>query len=406
MIMFSKITKQVALISILLITHELPATAQFGIDWTGITTSIIDESARSEVQKIFQPLSTINFIDPNLGDYRKAASALGMKNPTTVEALMLLEHGIRPLTASSLPTLTNIKLTDLGNGTFRNLTNMKIDKMKAALQKNDLSDYLSLATIQRLNTEDPDGSFSSRLKESITPQLALMLNNRSECIKTLRDNPALLQFGVMHIIPYFSYKRTSHAPNFKKKAIPNIDDWHLTILSDNTMLVSSTSGEIGRVKKCETDFLTIELGDDPLWFNCNLPKSSKMHFGNTVYVTDRLGRVETINFSLIKGKYKDSKKRQLKGKEILTAKGESTAKPHLLVPKNFGGIETWTNVAGITDSKENKQNQKLLDKTLNELSRETDRPITVKLSYNSSSDSPSLIQYFIGNRLICSFKYK
>ena len=84
-------------------------SAQFGIDWTGLVTTAIDEGARSDVQKVFSSLSDINFSDAKLGSYRKSASALGMSQPTTVEALMKFEYNIRPHTVSSLASLSNVK---------------------------------------------------------------------------------------------------------------------------------------------------------------------------------------------------------------------------------------------------------------------------------------------------------
>lgn len=404
MTMCSRISNRIAIFLFSYAAVAMPAAAQFAIDWTGLTTQIIDESARSEVQKIFQPLSRITFTDQKLDTYHKAASSLGMKKPTTVEALMLLEHGIRPLTISSLPTITNHKIADLGNGAFRNLTNAKLVEMRTALQKDELSDYLSASTIQRLQTLDSDGSLASYLKDVITPQLALILNNRPECIQTLRDNPNLIQFDVIHLIPYFSYKGSSHSSKFKKNAIPAIIEWNLTMLNDSTMLASTLSGEIGRIRKTKNNHLIIDIANDPLWLNYNLPESSMLNFGSTSYVTDRLGRVTEIRFIPIKAKYKDTKKRQLRGKDILKAKEEANAKPHLLLPKNFGGIETWNNVVGLSDNKENKQNQKLLEKKLSELSQTSDRPVTIRLFYSSTSDSPSLIQYFCGDKLICSLK--
>lgn len=400
--MFCKISKQIAILLLTILTNTLSVYAQFDIDWTGLTTHIIDESARSEVQQIFQPLSRIDFSDEKLEIYRKSAAALGLKNPTTVEMLMFLEHGIRPLTASPLPTFTHQKISDLGNETFRNLTNKRIDEMRAAREKNELSDYLSASTISQLNAYDPDGALGSLLKDVLTPQLALLLNIRPECIKALKKNPSLIQYDLIQLIPYFSYKGTPHSSKFKKKAIPDMTEWNLNILNDNTLLVSSLTGEIGRAHKTKENLLTIEISDDPLWLNCNLPESSILRFENSTYTTDRLGRIVEISFHPDKTKYKDTKKRQLKGKDIVAAKEESVAKPHLLIPKKYGGTETWSNVIGIANSKENKQSLKILDKQLADLSKLSVYPVTIRLSYNSSSDSPSLVQYFNGDQLICA----
>lgn len=60
MIMLSKTIKLIIVITLNCMVGTFPAVAQFDIDWTGLAPSAINESARSDVQKVFQSLSTIN----------------------------------------------------------------------------------------------------------------------------------------------------------------------------------------------------------------------------------------------------------------------------------------------------------------------------------------------------------
>lgn len=454
MIMSSKTIKLIILITLNCVVGVFPAVAQFDIDWTGLATSAINESARSDVQKVFQSLSTINFSNSKLNSFRKEGERIGLKSPTTVEALMLFEHGVRPFEVSPFPLLTNQKISMIGNGVFQKLGNNVLDSIRNDLAKNELSDYLSESTLNDLRAVDADGSLEMQLKGCMTPQFALLLNNRPECLLTLKQHPALLKFGNNSLLPYFAYRATPHSDIIKKGIIPNISDWDFSIQNNDVLLISSQSGEIGRIRRINnpnptpgdkattTDYklvdkllilsqinfeslplnigqsrgveevhitpqkeqFLIEIAEDPQWLNCYLPLSSMIKFGSSSLLTDQLGRVVEVNFTPLKIKFKDTKKRQLKSKEILNAKGESGRKVFLLIPKNYGGTETWNNVFAFSDTKENKQNLKELDKRLSELSKAGDSTISVKLSYNSTSDTPSMIQYYCGEELICTIK--
>lgn len=454
MIMSSKVIKLLIVLTLNCMVGVLPAVAQFDIDWTGLATSAINESARSDVQKVFQSLLTINFSGSKLNSLRTEGERIGLKSPTTVEALMLFEHGIRPLEVSPFPLLTNQKISTIGNGVFQKLGNHVLDSIRNELAKNELSDYLSESTLNDLRAIDADGSLEMQLNECMTPQIALLLNNRPECLLTLKQHPVLLKFGNFSLLPYFAYRATSHTDKIKKGAIPNISDWDFSIQNNDVLLISSQSGEIGRIRKTNSTTLApvdkatttdsklvdklpilsqlnleslqlnlgqltgvenvhftpqkeqflIEITEDPQWLNCYLPLSSIIKFGSSSLLTDPLGRVVEINFTPLKTKFKDAKKRQLKSKDILTAKGGAGCKAFLLIPKNYGGTETWNNVFAFSDTKENKQNLKVLDKRLSELSKAGDNCISVKLSYNSTSDTPSTIQYYCGEELICTLK--
>lgn len=454
MITSSKTIKLIIVITLNCVVGVFPAVAQFDIDWTGLATGVINESARSDVQKVFQTLSTINFSDAKLSSFRKEGEKIGLRNPTTVEALMLFEHGIRPLEVSPFPVLTNQKISMIGNGVFQKLGNNMLEGIRNDLAKNELSDYLSESTLNYLRAIDADGSLEMLLKECMTTQFALLLNNRPECLLTLKQHPVLLKFGDHSLLPYFTYRATPHSNKSKKGIIPNISDWDFSIQNNDVLLISSQSGEIGRIRRSNdttpilvdkatttdskwTDKLSIlsqnnlellpqalgqskevgdvrlapqkeqfiiEIAEDPQWLNCFLPSSSIIKIGSSSLLTDQLGRVMEVNFTPLKTKFKDTKKRQLKSKDILNAKGESGRKAYMLIPKNYGGTETWNNVFAISDTKENKQNLKVLDKRLSELSRAGDNAISVKLSYNSTSDTPSTIQYYYGEELICTLK--
>lgn len=454
MIMLSKTIKLIIVITLNCMVGTLPAVAQFDIDWTGLATSAINESARSDVQKVFQSLSTINFSDSKLNSFRKEGERVGLKSPTTVEALMLFEHGIRPLEVSPFPLLTNQKISMIGNGVFQKLGNNMFESIRNDLAKNELSDYLLESTLNDLRAIDADGSLEMQLKDSMTSHLALLLNNRPECLLTLKQHPVLLKYGNFSLLPYFTYRATPHTDKFKKSAIPNISDWDFSIQNNEVLLISSQSGEIGRIrgsndtnpilvdKAATTDskwidklsFLSqinleslpqnlgqskgagdvrltpqkvqflIEIAEDPQWLNCFLPLSAIINFGSSSLLTDQLGRVVEVNFTPLKTKFKDTRKRQLKSKDILNAKGESGRKAFMLIPKKYGGTETWNNVFAFSDTKENKQNLKALDKRLSELSKVGDNIVSVKLSYNSTSDIPSTIQYYCGEELICTLK--
>lgn len=455
MIMSSKTIKLFIVFTLNCVVGVIPADAQFGIDWTGLATEAINESARSDVQKVFQTLSTINFSEAKLNSFRKEAEKMGLKNPTTVEALMLFEYGIRPLEVSPFPLLANQKISMIGDGAFRNIGNNVAEGIRIELAKNLLSDHLSESALKELNTIDADGTLGMLLKECMTPQLALLLNNRPECLLTLKQHPVLLKYGNFSLLPYFAYRATPHTYKFKKGTIPNISDWDFSILNNDVLLISSQSGEIGHIRRI-TDFsqalvdkpintdskwvdklstlsqiglkslplstsssggtvdvhfttrkenLLIDIAEDPQLLNCFLPLSAIINFGSSTLLTDQLGRVVEVNFTPLKTKFTDTKKRQLKSKDILNAKGESGRKAFMLIPKNYGGTETWNNVFAFSDTKENKQNLKVLDKRLSELSKAGDSAISVKLSYNSTSDTPSTIQYYCGEELICTLKY-
>lgn len=220
MIMLSKTIKLIIVITLNCMVGTFPAVAQFDIDWTGLAPSAINESARSDVQKVFQSLSTINFSDSKLNSFRKEGERVGLKSPTTVEALMLFEHGIRPLEVSPFPLLTNQKISMIGNGVFQKLGNNMFESIRNDLAKNELSDYLLESTLNDLRAIDADGSLEMQLKDSMTPHLALLLNNRPECLLTLKQHPVLLKYGNFSLLPYFTYRATPHTDKFKKKCNP------------------------------------------------------------------------------------------------------------------------------------------------------------------------------------------
>lgn len=407
MIMYCKTINTVLIVlSCGLFLHE-KSVAQFGIDWTGLATQAIDETSRSEVQKIFSSLTTIQFSEAKIQTYRKSASSIGLHNPTTVDALMNLEYGIKPLVVSSLPIIENQELVTLGNGRFRNITASLIDNKEKSLQKIDLSDYLNAETMDIVRQLDIDGTFSSLLKQSMNLQLALMFNNRPQFLNVVKDNPILLQSGLMRLIPYWGLYATPHKNNFKLSAIPDVTKWDLTLLNDSSVLISSQSGEIARIHfddNSTSDQLAIAISEIPILLNCELPPSASINFGTTAYVTDCLGRIAEVRFIPFKTKFKDSKKVQLKNKDIVIAKAEANSKPLMLVPQKYGGTETWCNVIPYVETKENKAALKILDKRLSELAKTGSAEVRIRILYDSTSSHLSGLQYFSGNSLICTLK--
>lgn len=381
----------------------LPSKAQFGIDWTGLATSVIDEGARSEVQKVFRSLSTVKFSDAKLNIYRKQAEKVGLTKPTPVNALILFEQGIRALEVSPFPILTNQKMSVLGGGVFRDLGNSMQEGIRKDLTKVELSDFLSAATMYQLSQIDLDGALGMLLSKRMTSQFALLLDNQPECLHVLKQHPELLEFGHIEILPYFVSKATSHSDRFKKGAISDISNWDFSMQDNESLLVSSQSGEIGRVKRSDNQLL-IDITGDPQWLNCNLPASATINYGSTSLTTDKLGRVVKVNFLPLKVKFKDSYKRQLKSKDILKAKDEYERKDFMIIPKKYGGMTTWNNVIAYSKTKENKQNLKALDKRLSELEKLGDISVSVKISYSSTSDTPSMVQYYCDEELICTLK--
>lgn len=401
--MSSRIIKVCITLTLCYFAGVMPATAQFGIDWAGLASGVIDEGARSEVQKVFQTLSTINFSGAKLNGYKQKGESLGLKKPTTVEALMLFEHGIRPLEVSPFPMLANQKISLIGEGVFRNLGNDMQQGIRNSLIKVDLTDYLSEATMHQLSLIDADGSLAMSLKKCMTSQFALLLDNRPECLQILKQHPELLKFGYQPLLPYFASKATIHCDKFKKGAISDISNWDFSMQDNEELFISSQLGEIGRVNRSENQLL-IDIAADPQWLNCNLPASATINFGSSSLTTDKIGRVVEVNFIPLKTKFTDKYKRQLKNKDILKAKEETGRKDLMIIPKRYGGTSTWNNVIAYSNTKENKQNLKTLDKQLKELEKLGEKLVSVKISYYSATDTPSMVQYYCDGELLCTIK--
>lgn len=406
--MSSKITKY-ALCLMLCVFNITPTNAQFDIDWGGLLSSAIDEGTRSEVQNIFASLSNLNFSDSKLSMYRKSASALGLSQPTTVAALMKFEQGIRPFAVSSLPTLSDLRLNSLGNGSFNEYSVGILNQCILSLKKDKLEDYLTQKTIDEVRRIDVDGLFASRLLQSMNPQLALLLNNHPDCLEVLRDKPVLLDYGDISIITYVFQKAYSHAKYFKKSPISNPSEWDISIHNDSIVLISHQNVVLARIVSTSaaaqgSNSVNINLGENPALLNYELPGPAIIDFTGVSYITDRLGRITEVRFQPFKRTIKLSGKNKMKVKDILSAREESDRKPYLLIPKNYGGTETWSNVMSYADTKENKTSIKNLNKRIDEIAKLDGSPIIVRLNYNSSSSQPSSVQYFNGETLLGTVK--
>lgn len=408
--MFWKIIKSIWFIGLIAMAKPEIVCAQFDIDWTGMATSVIDESSKSDVQKIFSSLSSIHLSDNKINEYRKIALEIGLKNPMTVDALMTIEHGVKPYTVSSLPIITNHKITDLGNKRIRSLSSDFLYKKRQELEKTLLSDYLNDNTLEYLKRIDADGMLSGKLLDEIKrfPKLAVLLNNNPIYLDFLKKNIKLAQIdGGRLLMCLVHLQLDDNCPLTLSKPI----EWDYTINGDGTMLISSQIGTLAKlyysqpsVNEPQQTILKIDLPEVPTFLNYDLPPFSRIIFGGVAMRTDPIGRLVEVSFPVAKYKFKDLKKQQLKVKDILLAKEESSRKPWLIVHKKFGGTETWSNVISIEDTKANKQAIKELEKKLESLSKSDGNQVVVKLTYDTTASNPTSIQYFNEDKLICTLK--
>ena len=378
-------------------------------DWldeiaSGIGGMVIDgvnESARTDVQKALLDVKNIKF-STNLRDKSfKATQSLGLSNPSVLSGLAKIQQEFKLKNNSPFITYSNINPLKMANGSLYPYYFKMLQDKRSINSKDYISDYLSTITLNFLSSIDPDGLITNNLLNEFknNPSLATYIELNPNVLKILVKETKIVNYVDFSFLHYLTKDMSNHSQKFKEGIILDPYDLDYDIV-DGSLTLSSNKGQLAKFESNSA----VTIGNDIALLNCQLPPSSIISFNNSNIQTDKLGRIETIGINVIKNKYKDSNKRSIKTSKILKAKNKNKSKALFLHPKELGGVETWSNIFAIDNSKENKENLKQLNKWIKENCKSNNKKLVVKLKYNDSSNQPNTIQYYDGNSLICTFK--
>lgn len=399
-----KIIKRIIFI-ILVINTNIPVSA----DWLdGIVNGLgnmvidgVDASAQSEIQKALIDVKNVHFSTEIRDKFYREGQKFGLSNPVVNSGIAKIQQDFKPKSSSPFITYDNLNPLKMADGYLYPFYLKMIQHKKEEADKNNLSDYLSENTIHILSAKDPEGLLTSNLLAIFNKNIAYAtyIDLNPNVIELLLKDIEMIGYIDLDLLHYFSTDMNEHACKFKNGIILNPYNLNFDVIEGKISL-SSNKGQLA-IFELDSNVL---IGDDISLLNCQLPPSSNIKFNNTNIKTDKLGRIETIEINVIKNKYKDLFKRTIKTSQILDAKNRSNSKALYLHPKEIGGVETWSNIFAIDDSKENKESLKQLNKWIKENNKSVNKKLTVKLKYTDSTDQPNSIQYFDGNNIICSVR--
>lgn len=394
---------------ILIILSFLNTNITIKADWldeiaSGVGNMIIegvDASARTDVQKALIDVKNLSFSTELRDKFFKEGQKFGLSNPSVAFGIAKIQQDFKLKSNSPFLSFININPLKMANGYLYPFYINLLQEERISASKNKIEDYLSPSTLHFLSNIDPEGLITLKLlsyfKEN--PSFASYIDLNPEALKILVKEIDMISYIDLPYLHYFTNDINTHSSNFKKGTILNPYDLNFNIVDGNLSL-SSSKGQIAIFNSKSNVFIASDIA----LLNCQLPPSSKISFNNSVISTDKLGRIETIEIEVKKNKFKDLFKRSLKSSQILNAKNRANSKGIFLHPKDLGGVETWSNIFAIENSKENKESLKKLEKWIKENSKTGNKILTVKLKYPDSSDQPNSIQYFEGNNLICSLR--
>lgn len=370
-----------------------PAKAQ----WAGIVKWLVEEGAESERNDILKQIADIRFDTSKLNKlnneaYKNKIIAPGtnLNNQGTQNIYDLIETEIKAKSYSFLNKTNNMKLAELGAKSVYNKFYAYIDSLKEGCRFYSFKEVLDGNLITRIEELDIEGVKDTLLYDiNKNRKIALLLNRYPEILQIYSNSFSSNMRTMPKHLLYWGVTADSHRGLFPKSYIIKGKDVKFES-TNNIFNIVYNNNIIGKITS-ETD---IECENIDL---LNLiPYSEKRYkIGNSLYETDKLGRVINVYAQIQKSdKGKSKLKNQLKIKSILAAKQSGTDEMALyLVPKEYGGTSSYLNIVSVLRNSDNKKAVKSCLKYLKqELKQHRYVSFSASLHYCNASPYPNTIK--------------
>lgn len=370
-----------------------PAKAQ----WAGIVKWLVEEGAESERNDILKQIANIRFDTSRLNKlnneaYKNKIIAPGtnLNNQGTQNIYNLIETEIKAKSYSFLNKTNNMRLAELGAKSVYNKFYAYIDSLKERCRFYSFKEVLDGNLITRIEELDIEGVKDTLLYDiNRNRKIALLLNRYPEILQVYSNSFSSNMRTMPEHLLYWGVTADSHRGLFPKSYIIEGKDVKFESTNNISNIVYNNN-IIGRITS-ETD---IECENIDL---LNLiPYSEKRYkIGNSLYETDKLGRVINVYAQIQKSdKGKSKLKNQLKIKSILAAKQSGTDEMALyLVPKEYGGTSSYLNIVSVLKNNDNKKAVKSCLKYLKqELKQHGYVSFSASLHYCNASPYPNTIK--------------
>ena len=370
-----------------------PAKAQ----WAGIVKWLVEEGAESERNDILKQIADIRFDTSRLNKLNNEAyknkiitPGTNLNNQGTQNIYNLIETEIKAKSYSFLNKTNNMRLAELGAKSVYNKFYAYIDSLKEGGRFYSFKEVLDGNLITRIEELDIKGVKDTLLYDiNRNRKIALLLNRYPEILQVYSNSFSSNMRTMPEHLLYWGVTADSHRGLFPKSYIIKGKDVKFESTNNISNIVYNNN-IIGRITS-ETD---IECENIDL---LNLiPYSEKRYkIGNSLYETDKLGRVINVYAQIQKSdKGKSKLKNQLKIKSILAAKQSGTDEMALyLVPKEYDGTSSYLNIVSVLKNNDNKKAVKSCLKYLKqELKQHGYVSFSASLHYCNASPYPNTIK--------------
>lgn len=370
-----------------------PAKAQ----WAGIVKWLVEEGAESERNDILKQIADIRFDTSRLNKLNNEAyknkiitPGTNLNNQGTQNIYNLIETEIKAKSYSFLNKTNNMRLAELGAKSVYNKFYAYIDSLKERCRFYSFKEVLDGNLITQIEELDIEGVKDTLLYDiNRNRKIALLLNRYPEILQVYSNSFSSNMRTMPEHLLYWGVTADSHRGLFPKSYIIEGKDVKFESTNNISNIVYNNN-IIGRITS-ETD---IECENIDL---LNLiPNSEKRYkIGNSLYETDKLGRVINVYAQIQKSdKGKSKLKNQLKIKSILAAKQSEIDEMALyLVPKEYGGTSSYLNIVSVLKNNDNKKAVKSCLKYLKqELKQHGYVSFSASLHYCNASPYPNTIK--------------
>ena len=370
-----------------------PAKAQ----WAGIVKWLVEEGAESERNDILKQIADIRFDTSRLNKLNNEAyknkiitPGTNLNNQGTQNIYNLIETEIKAKSYSFLNKTNNMRLAELGAKSVYNKFYAYIDSLKERCRFYSFKEVLDGNLITQIEELDIEGVKDTLLYDiNRNRKIALLLNRYPEILQVYSNSFSSNMRTMPEHLLYWGVTADSHRGLFPKSYIIEGKDVKFESTNNISNIVYNNN-IIGRITS-ETD---IECENIDL---LNLiPNSEKRYkIGNSLYETDKLGRVINVYAQIQKSdKGKSKLKNQLKIKSILAAKQSGIDEMALyLVPKEYGGTSSYLNIVSVLKNNDNKKAVKSCLKYLKqELKQHGYVSFSASLHYCNASPYPNTIK--------------
>lgn len=370
-----------------------PAKAQ----WAGIVKWLVEEGAESERNDILKQIADIRFDTSRLNKLNNEAyknkiitPGTNLNNQGTQNIYNLIETEIKAKSYSFLNKTNNMRLAELGAKSVYNKFYAYIDSLKERCRFYSFKEVLDGNLITQIEELDIEGVKDTLLYDiNRNRKIALLLNRYPEILQVYSNSFSSNMRTMPEHLLYWGVTADSHRGLFPKSYI--IEGKNVKFESTNNISnIVYNNNIIGRITS-ETD---IECENIDL-LNLRPYSEKRYKIGNSLYETDKLGRVINVYAQIQKSdKGKSKLKNQLKIKSILAAKQSGIDEMALyLVPKEYGGTSSYLNIVSVLKNNDNKKAVKSCLKYLKqELKQHGYVSFSASLHYCNASPYPNTIK--------------